>query len=221
MIRNEKDVRQYFDRKVSAAAVLSNILAALLLLYVIVFRDEDGFVEAGLGLLFLIPGIGIPVYKMNKYSDKNMDAYCRDLANRLAHQISAEGVGSENAQRVHFAYAYCFENVFDVRRARIGKDGIKRTSILEVVCLNADKNAVHCTADKVSLVDQSRLRQTKLIHPADIASMDGEEVNGNSYLNIRFLQGDAVRIVCSDNQQRRFLTDRLNAGKAAALSGIR
>lgn len=164
---------------------------------------------AGLTLIFF--GILFWIRAAAVVSDQAIDTYCRRLADDFYRNCCSsvwDGFGAFDD--AFYAHDYSYENLFQARLSRRGRDHVLRSSIYEASCLLFGKNgqAVYFRCRWSLLTPEQQLAEKRFLI-REIRSIEWELVNEVCYLVIVLPDQERIRFYCGKDPAKSPLYQKL------------
>lgn len=201
---SKKDFRNYFNKKRPIGAFVILIISLLL------FASGAGstFIEI---IAFAILLIGVfKVYHYLSHQEEAIDKYCEKMAEEYYYEkrsmVNSYKVAIE--EEMH-CYGYLFENMFSARMSRVGKNGVVRSSILEIACVFFSKDTLYCYNKRLSLITDEKFENQKEFCISDIQVVSMEVINQNVYVVIIIPGSEKIYLKCNDKNLAVGLCDRI------------
>ena len=199
---NKEQCRKYFFGHMSAGAMLLALLSGALYTAFILRLPNDSLINIGIEYLLLLLmafPIMILVYAIIKRQGKKsceaaIDAYIEKRASEYIseNRRALQDAGNEIDYELN-SKGYCFRNCFSARKALVGTDGIRRSSIVEITALYICGNTVHYYISLESLLGDEKKNLCGSILKNQLKAAMLEE-NGKTYLRIELPNAERASI---------------------------
>ena len=202
--------RKYFNGRKAAGAV--TLLIFGILLFVMGLSVDSGFVWTVIGGVMSAGGI-VMIVKFNKnQSDSAVDAFCRERVeeyyNNKRSIVDSRGVRITDTICTN---RYCFENIFNARKAIRGKDHIWRSSVFEMSCIFFSEEMILYFTQKVSLITDEKSEKQKEFRLLDIQMVSLEETDRSIGVVITIPGNEKIYVSCKNKEGALELRDRIRS----------
>ena len=202
------DLVKYFNKRKPAGGITLLFLGMLFFLVGVLG-------DAGLGCVLIgasmFAGGCYIISKSNIYqSDASVDAFCGNLAQdffAFKKKIVDSYKGTIEDELLFSEYN--FENIFSARLARKGKDGIWRSSVVEMTCAFFLSDMICYYNKKVSLITDEKFEMQKEIPVLDIQMVSMEESNQNVAVVITISGNEKLYFKYRDRERATKLYERV------------
>lgn len=202
----KKDLLKYYNKKKPVGGFIILVLAIFLFP---TFISLDA--EFGLPFIIMVVCGGYSLFRFFKYqTDQAVDDYCMELAKEY-HREQKKAVASykiEIEKEVLYS-GYLFENMFSARKARTGKDGIVRSSILEMACAYISKDMICNYNKRCSLISEEKTQNQREFCISDIQMIAIEEVNQIVAVALTVTGNEKVYLKCNSREQAMEVCEKI------------
>lgn len=206
----DKDINEYFQPKKNGGAISVLCISAFFVLVGLAAGEGAG-IFAILGLV----GVGIGIFMLyqnsQRMSDSAYDSYCAkkvpDIQREAMRRLSIDPDQVDMIPPVVFS-GYNFENLFNARMAKMGVDGIWRSSIYEASCTYFSEEQVYYYGRRISMLTDETFDIMKEYFYTDIVSVTTTSDAYHYYLTIN-LGGESQAIPFSNRGEAENSADGL------------
>lgn len=202
------DFIKYFNKKKPSGAIFLIIFGTLFSL--ITMSIDGGFLPFIIGIGMIAFGIYLTSKFYAKQSDVTIDTFCRTQANEY-YRKNKQALKFQNKKITDSLLfdGFCFDNIFNARLARQGKDGILRSSIYEMSCMFFVDDCIYFYSQKISLITNEISQKQCNFKIQDIQMVSIEENTPSFGVAVSIPGNEKIKINCKNKENALEVYDKI------------